>query len=324
MFHNIPPSGTHNLNVKLLLQQCNLKRNYFLFFKDERSILNFKRFFFSYSNIYQLKTLSKWGNKENINKLNENRQNIQNSLNEFNIRGPLISTTYQKKTIVTKKEYILNQANEFEEIKRNKNQRTNVKTNVKINEEEYTVARGQKKETNEMKTNEMKTNEMKTNVMKINKQNIQNEKTDTKEEEEEDKLQKLLLKRKPQRNLITITEEAIREIKKIIEKHNEESKVTDHVLKLFFITKGCNGLTHSLKFITKNKIMKNDEIIYDDEKKILLVIDSKCVLFVINTKLDFYRDELTERFVFVNPNITSVCPCGTSFHFSKENNDEDD
>ncbi|SPJ08650.1 iron-sulfur assembly protein, putative [Plasmodium sp. DRC-Itaito] len=90
------------------------------------------------------------------------------------------------------------------------------------------------------------------------------------------------------------------------------------ILKLFFITKGCNGLTHSFKIISKNDIHKEDEIIYDNQNNILLVIDKNCILYVINTTLDYYKDDLTEKFIFKNPNITSICPCGTSFHFSKK------
>ncbi|VWU50840.1 iron-sulfur assembly protein, putative [Hepatocystis sp. ex Piliocolobus tephrosceles] len=136
---------------------------------------------------------------------------------------------------------------------------------------------------------------------------------------EELKLEKLLKKRNIKKDILTITEEAKTEIKKIIENNQKENKNNSHVLKLFFITKGCNGLTHSFNFIKKNDIQKNDEIIYDyDSKKqkyIFLVIDSKCILYVINTTLDHYKDDLTEKFIFKNPNVTSICPCGTSFHF---------
>lgn len=152
-------------------------------------------------------------------------------------------------------------------------------------------------------------------------------------EDEEDKLKILLNKRiekkRKKKNIIEITKEAKEEIKKrILNFHQEQEKNKDHVLKLFFITKGCNGLTHALKFVHKNTIDKDDEIIYDDNednkatthsRNILLVVDSKCVLYVINTVLDYFKDDLSEKFIFTNPNITSICPCGTSFHFSKKN-----
>ncbi|CAA9987826.1 iron-sulfur assembly protein, putative [Plasmodium knowlesi strain H] len=138
--------------------------------------------------------------------------------------------------------------------------------------------------------------------------------------DEEVKLERLLKKRQGiKRDIVTITEKARDEIKKLIkEYHSKEDKDTNYVLKLFYIIKGCNGLTHSFNFVHRNELHVNDELIFEDEsrKNILLAIDSKCVLYVINTTLDYYRDDLTERFIFTNPNVTSVCPCGTSFHFN--------
>ncbi|ANQ07878.1 HesB family member [Plasmodium coatneyi] len=139
--------------------------------------------------------------------------------------------------------------------------------------------------------------------------------------DEEVKLERLLKKRQgKKKDIVTITEKAKDEIKKLIkEYHSKEDKDTkNYVLKLFYIIKGCNGLTHSFNFVHRSELHANDELIFEDDcrEKILLAIDSKCVLYVINTTLDYYRDDLTERFIFTNPNVTSVCPCGTSFHFN--------
>lgn len=85
------------------------------------------------------------------------------------------------------------------------------------------------------------------------------------------KLEKLLKKRNIKKDIIKITEKAKYEIKRIIETNNKQNKNNDYVLKLYFIAKGCNGLTHSFNFINKNDIKENDEIIYDNnniEKKI--------------------------------------------------------
>ncbi|SBT34237.1 iron-sulfur assembly protein, putative [Plasmodium ovale wallikeri] len=140
-------------------------------------------------------------------------------------------------------------------------------------------------------------------------------------EDDDMKLEKLLRKRNIKKDIVTITKEAKLELKKIVEDNDKQKKNSNYVLKLFFITKGCNGLTHSFTFVHRNDIHKNDEIIYDyddsGKQNVLLVIDNKCILYVINTTLDYYKDDLTEKFIFTNPNIASVCPCGTSFHFSK-------
>ncbi|SBS82895.1 iron-sulfur assembly protein, putative [Plasmodium ovale] len=140
-------------------------------------------------------------------------------------------------------------------------------------------------------------------------------------EDDDMKLEKLLRKRNIKKDIVTITKEAKFELKKIIENNDKQNENSNYVLKLFFITKGCNGLTHSFTFVHRNDIHKNDEVIYDyddsGKQNVLLVIDNKCILYVINTTLDYYKDDLTEKFIFTNPNIASVCPCGTSFHFSK-------
>lgn len=263
-----------------LLRRCNFGRNNFFYFRVKRDIINYKNLFL-YSSL----------NIDNYKYL----PILRNKKKCLNLsQSPSFVSAYKNKPVATTKEYVLNKSNEFEEVKTE----TSQQENKKINEVEKTVS-----------------------IISENKKNENKRKEDANDiEQSEEKLQRLLNKRKNKRNILTITEGAVKEIKKIIENHNKENKNSENVLKLFFITKGCNGLTYSLKFVTKNKILKNDEIIYDDEKKILLVIDSSCVLFVINTKLDFYRDELTERFVFMNPNIASVCPCGTSFHFSKNAN----
>lgn len=139
--------------------------------------------------------------------------------------------------------------------------------------------------------------------------------------DEEIKLEKLLKKRQIiKKDIVTITEKAREEIKKLVKEYrSKEDKDTNYVLKLFYIIKGCNGLTNSFNFVHRDELHANDELIFEDDcrESILLAIDRKCVLYVINTTLDYYRDDLTERFIFTNPNVTSVCPCGTSFHFNR-------
>ncbi|GAB66112.1 HesB-like domain containing protein, partial [Plasmodium cynomolgi strain B] len=139
--------------------------------------------------------------------------------------------------------------------------------------------------------------------------------------DEEIKLERLLKKRQGiKKDIVTITEKAKEEIKKLVKEYrSKKDEDKNYVLKLFYIIKGCNGLTHSFNFVHRNELHANDELIFEDDcrKNILLAIDSKCILYVINTTLDYYRDDLTERFIFTNPNVTSVCPCGTSFHFNR-------
>ncbi|CDO62649.1 iron-sulfur assembly protein, putative [Plasmodium reichenowi] len=226
---------------------------------------------------------------------------------------------FNNKKYIKRKEYILNDLNEF----------ISIIPNPEINNEITNNSNQKKNEDN--KQNILSTNQQIITKYNLNhKENVTSNLNFNNKEEDEKKLDKLLKKRNiKKRDIVTITEEAREELKKIISinKKKNNNNYNDmnnticndkNILKLFFITKGCNGLTHSFNFISKKDIHKEDEIIYDDQNNILLVIDKNCILYVINTTLDYYKDDLTEKFIFKNPNITSICPCGTSFHFSKK------
>ena len=45
-----------------------------------------------------------------------------------------------------------------------------------------------------------------------------------------------------------------------------------------------------------------------------LYIDNKAIMYVIGTEMDYIKEEFGERFTFNNPNQTSECGCGESFH----------
>ena len=51
-----------------------------------------------------------------------------------------------------------------------------------------------------------------------------------------------------------------------------------------------------------------------NDYKFPLFIDNKAVMYVIGTEMDFIKEEFGERFIFKNPNQTSECGCGESFH----------
>ena len=59
-----------------------------------------------------------------------------------------------------------------------------------------------------------------------------------------------------------------------------------------------------------NSVNPTDEVVEDKGVKIL--IDTKAVLFLLGTEMDFRADKLSAQFVFNNPNQTSACGCGES------------
>ncbi len=75
-------------------------------------------------------------------------------------------------------------------------------------------------------------------------------------------------------------------------------------------TRGCSGLAYKVEFA--------DEIINGDEKiilnNLLLLIDSKAILFMIGSIMDYVDDKVQSGFVFQNPNQKGSCGCGESFY----------
>lgn len=61
----------------------------------------------------------------------------------------------------------------------------------------------------------------------------------------------------------------------------------------------------------ENDYEKFDEVI--TEKNVRVIVDSKALMFLIGTEMDFVEDEIRSEFVFNNPNSKGECGCGESF-----------
>ncbi len=55
-----------------------------------------------------------------------------------------------------------------------------------------------------------------------------------------------------------------------------------------------------------------DEVV--EQKGVKLFVDSKALMFLIGTEMDYVEDKLQSGFVFNNPNEKGRCGCGESFH----------
>jgi len=73
--------------------------------------------------------------------------------------------------------------------------------------------------------------------------------------------------------------------------------------------KGCSGSAYNLEYV--DKPARFDEQVEQDGVKVL--IDSKALIKVIGSEMDWVEDKLSARFTFRNPNITDQCGCGESF-----------
>ena len=106
--------------------------------------------------------------------------------------------------------------------------------------------------------------------------------------------------------LFTLSKMAQEQISKLLVDNNNAIG-----LKIGLSTKGCAGLSYTMEYVNESDI-QGCELVND--YKFPLYIDNKAVMYVIGTEMDFIKEEYGERFDFKNPNQTSECGCGESFH----------
>lgn len=109
--------------------------------------------------------------------------------------------------------------------------------------------------------------------------------------------------------MITLSEKAIKEVKKIM----EEQKMPEGTLLRVGVTGGgCAGFQYSLAFDENDKYEEANDDLYDFEG-LKVVVDRKSDLYLDGTTVDF-NDGLNQRgFTFNNPQATKGCGCGHSF-----------
>ena len=106
-------------------------------------------------------------------------------------------------------------------------------------------------------------------------------------------------------DLVTLTENAIKKIKEIMEKENKNG----YGLRMRVMGGGCSGLTYNLN-IEKESNDKDHVLITNGLR---VYIDRKSLVYLNGIELD-YVETLTESgFKFNNPNAKKTCGCGSSF-----------
>jgi len=108
-------------------------------------------------------------------------------------------------------------------------------------------------------------------------------------------------------SLISITDSAAAEIKKIMGNANSEIEG----LKISSSHRGC-GQSFKMSLIEKGTSdIKSMECV--SQKGVKIYLDNKVLLSIIGTELDYKEDRISSQFIFKNSNIDSVCGCGATF-----------
>ena len=77
--------------------------------------------------------------------------------------------------------------------------------------------------------------------------------------------------------------------------------------------RGCNGYSYVMNYAQEGQELgKLDELI--EEKGVRVIVESKALMFLIGTEMDYVDDDIKAEFVFNNPNEKGKCGCGESFH----------
>jgi iron-sulfur cluster assembly protein len=112
---------------------------------------------------------------------------------------------------------------------------------------------------------------------------------------------------------ITLSETAAKEIRSIIDEQSKAGELKAEAVKLRVGVKGggCSGFTYLLDLV-EDDAGDSDEQLESHGLKIL--IDQKSALYLEGTEIDFKDEVMGRGFVFKNPNASSTCGCGSSFH----------
>lgn len=106
-----------------------------------------------------------------------------------------------------------------------------------------------------------------------------------------------------QRSIVELTDAAAARIKELLEERHKE------FLKFGVKSRGCSGLSYTLHYADEKG--KLDELVED--KGVRILIDSRALMHLLGTRIDFASDQLTSEFTFQNPKAKGTCGCGESF-----------
>ena len=106
--------------------------------------------------------------------------------------------------------------------------------------------------------------------------------------------------------MVTITENATAQIRKLLEKQGMPSGG----LRVGVKAGGCSGLSYV--FAWEDQPRPDDDV-YEAGEGAKVFIDRRSLKFLDGTELDYDTALISKGFYFNNPNAKSSCGCGVSF-----------
>ena len=110
--------------------------------------------------------------------------------------------------------------------------------------------------------------------------------------------------------MISLTEKAIGEIKRIMQEQNMD--LNENALRIGLQGGGCSGYSYVLEFEKKENINELNDTVYNFDG-IEARMDRRHENYLNGTKIDFYSEIQKRGFIFDNPNAVKNCGCGSSF-----------
>ena len=102
---------------------------------------------------------------------------------------------------------------------------------------------------------------------------------------------------------ITITDRAAEKVRALLAQAKE-----GHGLRVKVVEGGCSGFEYKMAI---DSAAADDQVFEKNGARIML--DSKSMLHLNGTELDYKNELMQSGFVFNNPNVKGTCGCGTSF-----------
>jgi iron-sulfur cluster assembly protein len=106
---------------------------------------------------------------------------------------------------------------------------------------------------------------------------------------------------------IQVTPRALARIRTAM--HKEGVSAEQGGLRLGVQGGGCSGLTYNIRFDSQPR--ERDRIFQFEDVRVF--VDPKSFIYLHGMTLDWQENLMQQQFVFVNPNASKSCGCGTSF-----------